>query len=330
MLGRVADNIYWLSRYIERASNSARFLEATYYLNLDIQSNQDEQWSPLVEINGDMDNFLSLYDQSSRENVIDYLVFNEDYPNSIKSCLNSAQMIARGLRESLSIELFEAINEASNIINYYRYSKEYLNTNIFEICEKVKKSNMLISGIISNNIERGMGYNFWLLGENIERADKTSRLLNVNYFYIFPNINDIGTSLEDLQWSALLECIDAREIYYRRYGIINSNDIIQMIVKDEYFPRSILFCLKYAHQSLIKITGNTPSEINNLLTQICYKIKFISNSEIINDGLHEFIDYLQLQINAINNSLYNHFSAIPKNNFMKNLKTEIKNLKYRI
>ncbi len=329
MLGRVANNIYWLSRYIERASNTARFLEASYYLNLDLGINENEQWSPLIEINGDMEDFLKIYDYTNRENIIDYLVFNPNYPNSVASCLNSSKVLARGLREFLSIELFEAINEISNNIN--SLSDSYLNTNIFEICEQVKKSDMLISGIISKNIERGLGYNFWLLGEYLERADKTSRLLNVNYFYIFPEIEYIGTSIEDLQWSALLKSIDARDTYYRRYGIINPEEIIQMIIKDEDFPRSILFCLLSAHKCLLEITGNIPSEVNNLLTQLCYQIKYISKSEIINNGLHEFIDQLQIKMNGIDNSIYNHFCAIPQNkNIFNNLKTEIKNLRYRI
>ena len=116
MLGRVADNIYWLSRYIERASNTARFIEASYYLNLDLKINEDEQWSPLVEINEDMEHFMKFYDSPTRENVIHYLIYNPVYPNSITSCLNSACTIARGLRESLSIELFQEINEISNIV----------------------------------------------------------------------------------------------------------------------------------------------------------------------------------------------------------------------
>ena len=311
MLGRVADNIYWLSRYIERASNTARFIEASYYLNLDLKINEDEQWSPLVEINEDMEHFMKFYDSPTRENVIHYLIYNPVYPNSITSCLNSACTIARGLRESLSIELFQEINEISNIVTPTSRINPHINMHVFEICERIKKSDMLITGIMSKNVERGLGYNFWRLGEYLERADKTSRLLNVKYYYILPEKTDVGTSIEDLQWSALLQSIDARDTFYRRYNIFSPENVIRMIVKDEVFPRSILFCLLSAHRCLTEITGNSPSEPNNKLTHLCYQLQHINESEIMNIGLHEFIDQIQSQMNDINISIYNYFCAMP-------------------
>ena len=311
MLGRVADNIYWLSRYIERASNTARFIEASYYLNLDIKINDKEQWSPLVEINDDMDHFLKFYDEPSRENVIHYLIYNPVYPNSITSCLNSACTIARGLRESLSIELFQEINEISKIVTPTSKMNTNASMHVFEICERIKKSDMLITGIMSKNVERNLGYRFWRLGEYLERADKTSRLLNVKYYYILPEKTDIGTSIEDLQWSAILQSIDARDAFYRRYNVFSPENIIKMIVKDNVFPRSILFCLISAQKCLSEITGNTPSDPNNRLTHLCYKLEHINESEIMDMGLHEFIDQIQFEMNDINNSIYNYFSAMP-------------------
>ena len=310
MLGRVADNIYWLSRYIERASNTARFVEASCYINLDTKSDHIEQWTPLIEINGDMDSFLFHYDEPTRDNVLHWLIYNDDSPNSIKSCLKQARALASALREVLSIEVFEQISNITQAVPNVSPSSIPPYHAIFGICEKIKQLDMLITGIISTNMERGVGYNFWHLGEYLERADKTSRLLNVNYFYILPDVVDVGTSVEDVQWSALLQSIDAREAYYRRYSVINAENVIEMIIHDKSFPRAISFCLNEAKQCIFEINGDLESDLYTEIQCLHHELNQVKASAIIEDGLHEFIDQLQIKMNKINQSIYAAFCDV--------------------
>jgi uncharacterized alpha-E superfamily protein len=315
MLGRVADNIYWLSRNIERASNTARFVEASCYLNLDFQIDNREQWTPLIEINEDMDAFSAYYDEPSRDHVLHWLIYNEESPNSIRSCLHRARMIASTLREVLSIEVFQQISNVSQLIPEVTHHAVPPHHVIFSLCEQIKKADMLITGIMSKNMERGIGYNFWRLGEYLERADKTSRLLNVNYFYLLPDVVDVGTSVEDVQWSALLQSIDAREAYYRRYSIIDAEHVIEMIIHDSRFPRAIFFCLSSAKRCVLEITGTTISQPYLELDQLCSELVEVKSADIIETGLHEFIDKLQIKMNAINLSIYTSFCDVRTSSF---------------
>ena len=116
MLGRVADNIFWLSRYIERVSNTARLIEASSYLNLDFKINHEEQWVPLIEISGNLNEFKNNYDCCSRDEVLHWLIYNENYQDSLRSCLIKARDLAASLREYLSVEIFQEINNLLSLV----------------------------------------------------------------------------------------------------------------------------------------------------------------------------------------------------------------------
>lgn len=311
MLSRVADNIYWTSRYVERASNTVRFLEASYFMNLDLADSGAEQWSPLIEITGDMPTFEARYGIASRENVMHFLMFNPEYPNSIGRCLTAARENARGLREILPSDLFEELNALGKIVPSATREKAHFHTRVLELCYEIKHADMHISGIVSETMERSQGYYFWRLGEYLERADKTSRLLNVKYFHLLPKLSDVGTPVDDLHWSAMLQSLDASEAYSRTYGPIDHHNIIRMIVLDRTFPRAILFCLRQALNSLYRITNDVAKEPHELLLALVMRIKRMSPEEIVAIGLHEFIDDLQKQLNAINDSIYHTFNPEP-------------------
>jgi len=307
LLGRVADNIFWLSRYIERVSNTARLIEASSYLNLDFKINHEEQWVPLIEISGNLNEFKNNYDGCCRNEVLHWLIYNENYEDSLRCCLIKARDLAASLREYLSIEIFQEINNLLSLVPKKHFNQVPSYHYIFDICEGVKRSNMLISGIMIKNMERGIGFNFWAIGEFLERSDNISRLLNVNYFYLLPEVEYIGTSVEDLQWSAILQSIDAREAYYRRFSVIDSKNIIEMIINDESFPRSIYFCLTSAKKCIFEITQNQLSSPYLKINLLCEDLKNISSEKIIESGLHEFIDNLQIRINDINLDIFQTF-----------------------
>ncbi len=307
LLSRVADNIYWMSRYIERASNIARFLEVSYLLNLDQPESAEEQWAPLIEITGDIKLFKARYGEASRENVMHFLMFNPEYPNSIACCLGTARNIAKGMRETVSNDMFREINALGKLVPAATREKANFHTKVFELCREVKRDAMLIEAMASETIERGQGYHFWRVGRYLERADKTSRLLHVKYFHLLPDLSEVGTPLDDLQWAALLESLDVRETYTRTKGLISPEKVIEMIVLDRGFPRAILFCLEAALESLYRITRDEPSRPHEILEKLCTDLKEMTAAEIIDNGMNEFIDELQIEINNVNNAIYEQF-----------------------
>ncbi len=312
MLSRVADTIYWMSRYLERAANTARFLEVSYHMNLDDDGDDTQQWAPLVEITGDMKTFTARYGDTSRENVMHFLMFNPEYPNSIASCLRAARENARGLREILPPDLFSEINALGKLVPEAVKEKAFFHQRAFELCRQIKRTDMLISGVLSETMERGRGYYFWRLGEYLERADKTSRLLHVKYFHLLPHLSDVGTTVDDMHWSALLLSLDAREVYHRTHGLIEQENVIDMIVLDRGFPRAIHFCIQSALVCLYRITNDQSGIPHELLEQLRAKFESMAAKDVIETGINEFVDDLQLSLNGINNAIFDHFNAAPK------------------
>lgn len=312
MLSRVADSIYWMSRYLERAANTARFLEVSYHMNLDDEGEDTEQWAPLVEITGDIKLFMARYGEATRENVMHFLMFNPEYPNSVANCLRSARANARGLREILPPDLFKEINALGKLVPEATREKAFFHQRVFELCRQIKRTDMLISGVVSETMERGKGYYFWRLGEYLERADKTSRLLHVKYFHLLPQISDVGTTVDDMHWSALLLSLDAREVYHRTHGLIEQENVIDMIVLDRGFPRSIFFCIQSALDSLNRTTHDDSGAPHQQLEQLCSTFSNLAASDVIDTGINEFVDNLQLSLDGINNAIFEHFNTAPK------------------
>lgn len=307
LLSRVADNIYWMSRYIERASNLARFLEVSYQLNLDQSSLDDEQWAPLIEITGDMKLFTARYGEMTRDNAMHFLMFNPEYANSIARCLSTARSIAKGMRETLSDDMFWEINALGRLVPDATKEKVQFHKRVLDLCREVKRGAMLIEAMASETIERGQGYHFWRVARYLERADKTSRLLHVKYFHLLPHLDTVGTPIDDLQWSALLESMDAKETYIRTRGLITPDNVIDMIVFDRGHPRAILFCLEAALDSLCRITRDESAKPRTILVKLCSDLDEMTPQGVIEKGMNEFIDELQLSINEVNNAIYGHF-----------------------
>jgi uncharacterized alpha-E superfamily protein len=301
-----------MSRYLERAANIARFLEANYHMNLDDDGEATEQWAPLVEITGDMDVFTARYGDPSRENVMHFLIFNPDYPNSAVRCLQAARDNARGLREILPTDLFREINGLGKLVPNTTPEKAFFHQRVFDLCREIKRADMFISGVLAETLECGRSYHFWRVGKYLERADKTSRLLHVKYFHLLPQLSDVGTPIDDRHWSALLMSLDAREVYHRTYGLIDQANVIEMIVRDRGFPRAILFCIHKALASLYRITGDVPALPHKKLEELSARINRLSSKEIIAIGINEFVDDFQVRLNDVNDSISAHFFAPPQ------------------
>ncbi|MEM8717584.1 MAG: alpha-E domain-containing protein, partial [Cyanobacteria bacterium P01_G01_bin.4] len=255
MLSRVADSIYWLNRYIERAENVARFVDVNLNLMLDLPPEISSQWQPLVSITGDLELFKDLYSDITPEHAIRFLTLEEQYPNSILSCLVKARENARSCRETISSEMWEEVNGFYHMVKEAspQQSLDYLPS----FCSKVKLKSHQFCGIMDATMAHNEGWHFGQLGRLLERADKTTRLLDVKYFLLLPSAQWVGTPLDQVQWISLLKSASAYEMYRKCQHKISPTNIADFLVLDRQFPRSIYFCLKQAEYHLHSIT-NTP------------------------------------------------------------------------
>jgi uncharacterized alpha-E superfamily protein len=312
MLSRVAESIYWMSRYVERAENVARFIEVNLQLMLDAPEGCDQQWEPLVATTGDHAEFAKRYGAATQPNVLHFLTFDPDNSNSIFSCLRAARENARTVREIISSEMWLQLNK------FYLMVKDAAATerlpSLHDFFGEVKLASHLFSGIAEATMTHGEAWHFAHLGQMLERADKTSRILDVKYFILLRSVQDVGTPFDDIQWAAVLRSASAFEMYRKRHGRISPKAIVDFLLLDREFPRAIQFCLLAARDSLHAISGTPSGTFRNppetLVEQLCSELSRASVGEIINSGLHEYLDALQTQMNQIAAGIHETFFAL--------------------
>ncbi len=299
MLSRVAESIYWMSRYVERAENVARFIGVNLNMMLDA-SGADQQWWPLVNTTGDHADFEKRYKYATQENVLRFLTFDRDNPNSILSCLRAARENARSVREIISSEMWLQLNTFFLKVKDAAVIEKGLEPS-YDFYTDVKLSSHLFTGITDATMTQGEAWHFSRLGQKLERADKTSRILDVKYFILLRSVADVGTPLDDTQWAAVLRSASAFEMYRKRHGRVSPAAIVQFLLLDLEFPRSIRFCLNRARDSLDAISStamsDAPTSIHGLLGRLCSELDSARIDEVLRNGLHEYLDDLQNQMN---------------------------------
>ena len=312
MLSRVADSIYWMSRYVERAENVARFIDVNLQLSLEDTSGQG-QWQALVKTSGDSEDFAKRYGEANQQSVLRFLTFDPENPNSILSCLQSARENARTVREIISSAMWLQLNKFFLMVTAAANNPNVLDSD-HEIFSEIKDASHLFMGVTDGTMTHGEAWHFSQLGRMLERADKTSRMLDVKYYVLLRSAEDVGTPFDDIQWAAVLRSASAFEMYRKRQGRISPKGVVEFLMLDRQFPRAIHFCLLSARDSLHAISG-TPlgtfrDNAEKLMGQLCSDISYAIVDEIIAQGLHEYVDELQTRINFIGSGIFETFFAL--------------------
>jgi uncharacterized alpha-E superfamily protein len=311
MLSRVANSVYWMNRYIERAENVARFIDVNLNLTLDLGDSMKEQWGPLVDTTGDRAVFEKRFGLPARESAWEFLTFDKENPNSIVSCFRAARENARSIREIIPSEMWEELNKAYLLVRGTDMAVALDHPH--EFLGQVKVSSQLMLGMTDSAMSRGEAWHFAQLGRLLERADKTSRILDVKYFILLPSTAEVGTPLDLIQWSALLKSASAFQMYHRSRGRITPSQVADFLILDREFPRAMRFCLIHAEQSLHCITGSprdagtTPAEQH--LSVLGSQFDFAYIDDIIEEGLHEFVDRFQTRLNLVDDAVFQTFFA---------------------
>ncbi len=324
MLSRVANSLYWIGIYLERADNYARFLDVNFNLMLDLPNDQKEQWQPLIQVTGDFNLYNTNYQGFDKLDVIHFMAFDETNPNSIISCISKARENAREIRENIIKETWEKLNEFYHYVKYQANKTDWQDSDPITFFTEIKERILLINGLAYSCVARTEGWHFRLLGAFLERADKTSRIVDVKYHIILPSPSLVGSPLDFLHWSALLKSVSGFNTYRRLYGSLEAAKVIDFLMLNPVFPRSILHCIVEADSCLRNITGttghrgyNNPAEKS--IGELRAMLEFTSVDEIISSGLHQYIDKVQLKIIEISNNLNNTFFQLKSNFVNQNL-----------
>ncbi len=313
MLSRVAEAIYWMSRYAERAENVARFLDVSFQVMLDLPDPVGDPWAGVVTATGDVTLYAERYGVATRDDVVRFLTFDTDSPNSILSCLRNARENARSVREVISSEMWEQINKW-----YLLVCDAAARASAFDdphdFLTEVKTASHLFVGIAALTMTHGEGWHFGRVGRLLERADQTSRIIDAKQALLLARPTELEASLDEINLSALLRSVSALEMYRKRYGKIAYTSVIGFLLLEKMFPRSVRYCLNEAERSLNTITG-TPSDLRESsagrqLGRLSAAYEYASVTEILTEGLHKHLDSLQSRLNDVGRTISDDFFAI--------------------
>ena len=301
MLSRVADSLYWINRYLERAENISRFLEVSEAMALDCPPGSAEPWLPLVDATGDRRSFDQDYPAGRPGDVLRFLLLDRENPNSIVSCIAMARENARQIRDVITTEMWEQIND----LHWSLQDGEAIwSEPVQEQLRIIRKGCQIFYGITDATLSRDLSWLFSQLGRLIERADKTSRILDVKYFLLLPKPEDVGGVLDELQWITLLRTVGAYQMYRQSMQqAINPTAVAHFLLLDPIFPRSVRFCLQGINDTLQQIqtqpVQGPPNDLDCLHGQLLARWSYVRIDSLIASGLHEATDQLQRDLNRL-------------------------------
>jgi len=309
LLSRVAESIYWINRYLERAENISRFVEVSEAMSLDCPPGSAEPWLPLIDVSADRENFDFRYPQKNQEDVINFLIRDTINPNSIISCINMARENARQIRDVITTEMWEQIN-----VLYWNIQdgEIFWDQPLQEQLSEIRRGCQLFYGITDVTLSKDLAWQFSILGRLIERADKTSRILDVKYYLLLPSLNELGGVLDELQWIALLRSAGAYQMFrHSEQNAIRPNAVARFLLLDPIFPRSVRYCLDGISDILKMIELNPipkePTKLECMRGLLKAKWSYVRVENIISDGLHEAIDSLQIDLNELHNLIQDQY-----------------------
>ena len=310
MLSRVANSIYWMCRYIERAENVARFISVNLNLLLDMPSEKGKHWEPLMMITGDQELFDKKYQAYTQKEVSHFLTFDREYPNSILTCLAAARENGRSIREIISSEMWEHLNNFYLELADNRSLKMALEDphRFFKI---IQMRSHLFTGLMDSTMSHGEAWNFARIGMMIERADKTSRILDVKYFMLLPRADMVNTPIDNIQWTAVLKSASAFEMFRKEHHQITPRKVAGFLIFDNQFPRSIRHCISKAQICLYRITGSPPGSASSTaekrLGRLKADLEYTDIDEVLDHGMHEYLDGLQIRLNQVDEAIGTSF-----------------------
>jgi uncharacterized alpha-E superfamily protein len=296
MLSRIAESLFWLARYIERAEGTARILDVNYHMLLE-QSQQSYRlrWEPLIIMAGEEDRFRKLYTEVNLENVFEFLAFRQDNPSSIVQCISKARENARTIRERISREMWEDINGL-----YYTVSRflpqEEIAAGPHRFCDKIKFGAHRFHGVTDATLPHDEGWEFLRVGWALERAEMTARLVDVQYHNLLdgPLAED---ALDNHQWMAVLRSVGAYEAYHRHYHPpVEPEKVAEMLILHHQHPHSIRFSATEVQAGLRAVSGTGPgsyaNEAERLTGKVVERLRYDRIGDIFDQGLHGYLNDL--------------------------------------
>ncbi len=311
MLSRVANTLYWMIRYVERADNLARLIDVNEQMLLDFESLDSERlrgfWKPIILSTGDEKLFHTLYDDIGSDQVVRFLTDDIRNPNSIVSCVGYARENARTVRDQLSDELWEELNSLYLFTKSTEASR-LLADNPPRYYEMVRRASMTFLGIAISTTARDAAWDFMDLGRHLERADKTTRFLDISNHFPKGAEGLERAAPGVLHWSAILSSCGAMGAFRATRQDITAKSVMSFLLFSPDFPRSVRYCIERVDASLHRISGTKRGTYSNESERESGKLlctlNFGTPDETLKLGLHHFLDEVQAKLNNISAEIF--------------------------
>lgn len=306
MLSRHAEALFWMGRYVERAEDTSRMLDVTYHTLLESPPDEGETaWRELLEV---LHLDGSFGDQEAvAATVSHFLVTDTTNPDSIVSSIGLARENARGVRDRISTELWEAINSVYLELRAMDLESD-LAQRPYEVFRTVKERCQLISGVVAETLPRDDGYRFISLGLSLERAQMTCRLLAVRYARLVATGDPMGFHV----WLAVLKSVSAFEAYLKSHAAsFDSTKVLEFLLLSPDFPRSVLFSLRRAERQLAHLLGTGErTTVLRLIGRVRARTEYCDVDAVVAEGLDQYLESLQNDIYAVADSVITHFFRV--------------------
>jgi len=315
MLSRVADSLYWLARYIERAENNARILDVNLQVTLDADRTVPEQdrinWQPILATLEDQTLFNKHHSAVDAANVCEFITFSPNNPNSIVSCVARARENARTVREYISTEMWERINELYLWLHSPTASQLGEGTAI-DLYRRIVDHSHQFHGTTNATLTHGEGWHFIQVGKYIERADSASRILDLKYHILLPRGERVGGTVDTVQWQAVLRSCSALEAYRKLHiGQVTPWSVAEFIILHDTFPRAIRYCVDRLDDALHRISGcdraHYSNEAERLSGKLLSDLSYTTINDIFKQGLHQYLDSIQRRLIDIAAAMHQEF-----------------------
>ena len=292
MLGRSANGIYWMTRYLERAENTARLLEVGFRMALTRGPQAaSEEWRSVLVTTGQDWAYRERFDEYLGSQVFNFILRGPDNPASVLCMLDNARSNARTVRTGLTREAWEATNEAWMQLRAL-LARPVREGNLGEVIAAIRGQTTQVRGAMDGTMLRNEVFNFARLGTFVERADNTARILDVKYYVLLPSLSWVGSSLDNAQWETVLRSVAGDRAYrWLNAGRLDPRGIAQFLILDGRFPRSLAFAYEKLASNMAGLARQYGGETraHALLQAGRVKLQQATIERIIERGLHEFI-----------------------------------------
>jgi uncharacterized alpha-E superfamily protein len=301
MLSRVAENIYWMARYIERAENTARIVTVNANLLLDLPKGIAPGWRPLVDITGANKLFEDHYKDYGERYVVRFLIGDERNSGSILTALVAARENCRTIRDFVPREAWELLNQI------YLFAREDLSKGMTKggrhaYLKRVIQGAQNINGLLSGTMLHDQGYDFLHLGRFTERADMTTRIVDVRSANLLPDETTELRPFETIQWVSVLKSMTAYQAYRRSEQVrVLRGPVLRFLFQNEAFPRSVVHCVESLRNSLSKLPRNESAL--RVAGRLKRNLEGTEPRRLNQQQLHDFIDDLQIGIGDLHQEI---------------------------